>query len=152
MKMSRKESHQAKQMAIKSPRKRLALDDVAFCSLAVIYGLFIVTAPIALTLALSEATHAILHIKVLFGLGTQYTAKELESRRYYFISDLFSALLAFIVIKDQGLAPSSMWENVLAMLEAGHFLLHLVYITLWDSDCSLVKRIREWSAEPSLRC
>ena len=101
-------------------------------------------------LAVSEAVHALLHIKVLFGVGTLYTVEELDRKRNYFILDMLSVATSCITVLYTSTLTfdQTMFITAISIL---HIMLHIFYVAQWTLKNSFfIQSIKEWSAESQL--
>lgn len=90
-------------------------------------------------LVLAELSHLVLHGKVLLSVGQLYSVEDYKQKRYYFVLDALTVILAYMYTN-----MSSMYTTLML----GHFLLHSFYILNWNNVNSFfVNSIVEWSAE-----
>jgi hypothetical protein len=87
------------------------------------------TMSVALSLicALSEATLAITHSKVLFRIGEQSSYPEMRSRQWYFVWDLASPWMLLSIFSWEELPP------MFRIMIVYHFFLHTFYILRWET-------------------
>ena len=97
-----------------------------------------------MSVVIFESYHAMLHIKVLLGIGKSYN---LESKRDYFILDAATVAYSYIILVFQSML---LVERKLQMtsLFLGHLFLHMYYISRWTVENEFfVQSIIQWSTE-----
>lgn len=93
-----------------------------------------------LLLIFCEVTHIYFHLKVLLGIGGQYSKPEYLQKRMYFVYDAFTPLMAYFIFIPV--------QKYYTLIVACHLFLHLFYIIQWtNKDSFFVNSIIDWSVE-----
>lgn len=101
---------------------------------------------ITLSLFCLEISHALLHSKVLFAVGTLANEDEYKDNRSYFIIDGLSCVVSYICLRYFN--PDFSLSSTVAVAVLLDVLIHAYFVTMWKSGAEAVSGVIYWSSLP----